>query len=762
MAEDAAAVPAPTEATPAAPVVAAPVQVFVGVDLGVLNVVVASSLADEPTSTAIAVNEISGRATPATVGFDGKLRMVGDSAEAKISQLPKQTLSHLPAVLGTTDVARKEWQHLNCLWDFTDNGQIGPISSLQDRTLRPASALAPLLHKAVSFGTQDRVVTADGKPNLNPTTEIAVSVPDTWGEAELANLRAAIDILEWDAQRVRVIPFSHAIATAYAQRIGQKLGADETHRYVAFADVGFSHGMVSIAKFSAPAEGAEQQDLVVEACACASSPTTGTQSMCKALAEHLLKDFKEPVDLRSKRGQRLMTALHKSLKELSMLPDSKLAIECFFTDESDIVKDLTRSMLEEVARPQLSELDELAKKALADAGVAGVDVHSIELIGGGKSIPRVQQMLSDLFPEAEPDADVAPGALSKRLRFGLDAASGMAIGTTLSAAGKRPIADKWDLSAQKSALSEDELKECVKLEAEISSTSDKEVARLEKGNSLESFIYEVKSWLSGPDRALLKPELLEPIVDKEQMWFEDAMYDEATTIEMYTEHFDSLKQQAEEHGAEFFAKKQTEKEARDKMMDEVAEKERQRRKDTGMDDDKDDRKMAKSERLKMAGKNKEEGNTVFKAGNLEDAAGRYMRALQHLKKFAMLDLSDEDKAEGDAIGLSVQLNLAQVYLKLAAQTEKDSGKEKAEAVYLKAKASTEEALKIDENNVKAKFRKATAMEKLGDLDGSTKEVKAALKVDPENTDLMKMKERLDKLHAIQKEKQKKVFGKMFG
>merc|ERR1712084_197543 len=114
-----------------------------------------------------------------------------------------------------------------------------------------------------------------------------------------------------------------------------------------------------------------------------------------------------------------------------------------------------------------------------------------------------------------------------------------------------------------------------------------------------------------------------------------------------------------------------EKEEKEKYLDEEAEKERQRRQDLGMNDDKDDRKMAKSERLKMAGKNKEEGNTVFKAGNLDDAAARYQRALQHLKKFMMLDYSPEEKAEADAIGLSVHLNLAQVYLKLAAQTEKD-------------------------------------------------------------------------------------------
>merc|ERR1711924_74458 len=245
------------------------------------------------------------------------------------------------------------------------------------------------------------------------------------------------------------------------------------------------------------------------------------------------------------------------------------------------------------------------------------------------------------------------------------------------------------------------------------------------------------------------------------MGFEDAQYDEASTLELYTEHFNQLKQQVEEHGCEFFAKRQKEKEEKEKFLDEEAGKERQRRHELGMDADKDDRKMAKSERIKMASKNKEEGNTVFKAGNLEDAAARYQRALQHLNKFYMLDLSPEDKVEGDAILTSVHLNLAQVYLKLAAQTEKEAGKDKAEATYIKAKSSVDEVLKIDENNIKAKFRKATAMEKLGDIDGAAKEVKAALKIEPENSDLEKFKDKLEKLQAVQNAKAKKMYGKMF-
>ena len=71
-------------------------------------------------------------------------------------------------------------------------------------------------------------------------------------------------------------------------------------------------------------------------------------------------------------------------------------------------------------------------------------------------------------------------------------------------------------------------------------------------------------------------------------------------------------------------------------------------------------------------------------------------------------------------------------------------------------------MKVEENNIKAKFRRATAMEKLGDIDGAAQEVKAALKMDPENSDLEKFKERLEKLQAIHNAKAKKMYSKMFG
>merc|ERR1712108_114550 len=99
------------------------------------------------------------------------------------------------------------------------------------------------------------------------------------------------------------------------------------------------------------------------------------------------------------------------------------------------------------------------------------------------------------------------------------------------------------------------LQECRELERWMTLTNGEEVKRLEKGYELKSYIYEVRSWLSGPDRALLKPDATEPILEETSRWFEDAQYDEGTTLAMYEEKLGGLKRQLEEHGNEYFEKK---------------------------------------------------------------------------------------------------------------------------------------------------------------------------------------------------------------
>merc|ERR1712151_1330370 len=70
-------------------------------------------------------------------------------------------------------------------------------------------------------------------------------------------------------------------------------------------------------------------------------------------------------------------------------------------------------------------------------------------------------------------------------------------------------------------------------------------------------------------------------------------------------------------------------------------------------DDHDTRALPKSERLRLAEKQRLEGNELFKASSYQDAIGRYQKASAHLSK--MFDCSPEETAEKNRIELSCHL-----------------------------------------------------------------------------------------------------------
>merc|ERR1719271_1909275 len=82
----------------------------------------------------------------------------------------------------------------------------------------------------------------------------------------------------------------------------------------------------------------------------------------------------------------------------------------------------------------------------------------------------------------------------------------------------------------------------------------------------------------------------------------------------------------------------------------------------GEDEDHDTRKLKYPDRLRMVLKNKEEGTELFQGQNWRPAAARYNKALTHAAKF--MDLSPDQKKEVDAAKISLNLNLAQCWLKI--------------------------------------------------------------------------------------------------
>eukprot|EP00930_Biecheleria_cincta_P100419 TRINITY_DN92061_c0_g1_i1.p1 TRINITY_DN92061_c0_g1~~TRINITY_DN92061_c0_g1_i1.p1 ORF type:complete len:760 (-),score=199.83 TRINITY_DN92061_c0_g1_i1:148-2382(-) len=726
---------------------------YVGIDLGV-SCVVASSPVDAPHAVTVNTNDVSGRSTPAAVSYDGKLRHVGMNAEGRLMSAPKQTLSHLPLVLKKSEACDQRAQRYQLLFPRLEDGKLGPVTFDGDTfEVKPCGPLSALISTLTEYAT-----TGGAKME-----QLCVAVHDFLSDEEVAVVRDAIDLTGL-LPFTSVLRHSDAVAAAFAQSNGSKLlpeGTDE--RLVAFVDIGSAHGTVSVVRFRRqPAEeGSQPKEGIPEPASAefvfrCSEEKLGVQSLVEALLleakSRIEQKHKCTVKLQTKSGVRLANETVHGLKQLSMLPDAELGLEAFLPEgpegpEIDISVPVTRATLETAAADMLKRLGEVLAQAVAAAGEMGVE--GVELVGGGCRVPAIQALVKEKFGESVP------------LRFGLDGASCVATGAAAWAAGYKVTPA---LSLDNKSVPDDELATIRKQETKIASVHKVEVARLEKRNALESYVYQVRGWISSKDGSLLNPDVVSPFLDKMVLWFEDAdMADEPTSLEVYTEKMQETEDFVKKEGVAYFEKQAKDREEQEKALAKAAEEERERRKELGMDFDKDERAMKKEDRIRLAAKNKDEGNDMFKAQKFDDAIRRYKKAIEHVSRPEIVsNLTPSEVEETTKIKVSCHLNSAQCFIKAADTAGQEGGKNASEPFYKKAKTSCDDVLELDEKNLKAIFRRSLCWEKLGELESAMKDIKKGLGVAPEDGDLKRSQERLEKLLKRQKEGQKKVFSKMFG
>merc|ERR1719265_353269 len=151
--------------------------------------------------------------------------------------------------------------------------------------------------------------------------------------------------------------------------------------------------------------------------------------------------------------------------------------------------------------------------------------------------------------------------------------------------------------------------------------------------------------------------------------------EDATSLSQYEEKFSEIQNFMKTECSAFFEKEEKAKAEAEEQLRKESEAEAARRKELGMDFDKDERKMSKDERFRLAGKNKEEGNELFKAGKHDDAIRRWKKACEHLTRPEVKEnLIPEEKEKADAIMTSCHINTAQSYIKAAGQQEAEKDK----------------------------------------------------------------------------------------
>jgi len=149
-----------------------------------------------------------------------------------------------------------------------------------------------------------------------------------------------------------------------------------------------------------------------------------------------------------------------------------------------------------------------------------------------------------------------------------------------------------------------------------------------------------------------------------------------------------------------------------------------------------------TERIMRAVTHKEEGNSFFKSGDLSKAVRSYRKGTSALKSLNEGNTGDE---QVKSLLVSLQTNLSMVCFK---QNKPKMSRDVAS-----------KALDVDSTNVKALYRRAAAHRKLGNIDAARKDLRDALKHDPNNRDVKRELISIKKAQDEQKKKQKASLSK---
>ena len=140
----------------------------------------------------------------------------------------------------------------------------------------------------------------------------------------------------------------------------------------------------------------------------------GGDNLDQRIIEWIIAEFKKSdgIDLSKDRMalQRLKEAAEKAKMELSTVMETDINLPFITADQSGpkhMQMRLTRSKFEQLVDDLLQRTVGPTRQALADAGVEPKQIDEVVLVGGSTRIPRVQQIVKDLFGK-DPHKGVNP------------------------------------------------------------------------------------------------------------------------------------------------------------------------------------------------------------------------------------------------------------------------------------------------------------------------------------------------------------------
>jgi len=364
---------------------------IIGIDLGTTNSCV--SVMENGVAKVIENSE-GARTTPSIVAYteEGEI-LAGASAKRQAVTNPKNTLYAVKRLIGRRFEEKEVQKDIN-LMPYSivkaDNGDAWV--EVRGKKMAPPQVSAEVLRKMKK--------TAEDYLG-EEVTEAVITVPAYFNDSQRQATKDAGRIAGLEVKRIINEPTAAAIAFGLDKKEGD--------RKIAVYDLGggtFDISIIDIAEI----EGEHQFEVL----STNGDTFLGGEDFDQRIIDYLADEFKKEngIDLRNDilALQRLKEAAEKAKIELSSSQQTEVNLPYITADASGpkhLAVKINRAKFESLVEELIKRTIEPCKQAIKDAGVKLSDIADVILVGGQTRMPKVQEMVKELFGK-EPRKDVNP------------------------------------------------------------------------------------------------------------------------------------------------------------------------------------------------------------------------------------------------------------------------------------------------------------------------------------------------------------------
>jgi L1 cell adhesion molecule like protein len=367
----------------------------IGIDLGTGNSCVAVF---QNGKVEIIANQNGSRTTPSVVSFTSTERLIGDAAVSNAMSNPENTIYEVKRLIGQSfedekvqnDIKRFQYNVIN------EDGKpyIDVCVHGERKKFSPEEISSMILIQMKE--------TAEMYLGCK-VTDAVITVPAYFNDGQRQATKDAGTIAGLNILRIINEPTSAALAYGLEKK-------SKSEQNILVVDLGSGTSDISVLTLD---------ESIFEVKATGGDLHLGGSDMTFKMVEYFVDEIKRKhkVDLtNNKRGiSRLKNACESAKKSLSSATSATIEIDGLF-EGVDFLSNITRAKFESLCDSFFVRCMAPIEQVLRDAKMSKSDIHEIVLVGGTTRIPKIQQLLSELFNGKElcksinPDEAVAYGA----------------------------------------------------------------------------------------------------------------------------------------------------------------------------------------------------------------------------------------------------------------------------------------------------------------------------------------------------------------